>query len=217
MERFSRAAMQRFATSETEIHMVESRSAASKRAVLSSLTAAPITILGEIKEASRCDPFFAALPHPSTHPQLKLRRSRKGRSDSRFRYHNAESFFFGVEKGIVRDPHDRLYQIGIVLQLGLSSHLLDVGFTDQWCVRHIGLDVTRSLACANATGFGFESSDFDQLAAILSPYGKWRLPQSLESSTEIPFTAVQLLKLTRTLLDHVRQVTGHSRPRGKRA
>jgi hypothetical protein len=68
----------------------------------------------------------------------------------------------------------------------MSSHLLDVGFTDQWCARHIGLDVTRSLACANATGFGFESSDFDQLAAILSPYGKWRLPQSLEVTQRSP-------------------------------
>jgi hypothetical protein len=199
-----------------EMHMAGMVYNTSRSARLGTIALAPIASSPSTNLVSHYDAMAALLPALPDQP-VELRRSQKGRSNSRFRYHNAESFFLGVEKGIVRDPHDRLYQVGIVLQLGLSSHLLDVGFTDQWCVRHIGLDVTRSLACANATGFGFESSDFDQLAAILSPYGKWRLPQSLESSTEIPFTAVQLLKLTRTLLDHVRQVTGHSRPRGKRA
>jgi hypothetical protein len=144
-----------------------------------------------------------------------LRRTKAGRSDSRFRYHNAESFFLGIEQGIVRDPHDRLYQTGIVLQLGLSSHLLDVGFTDQWCARHIGLNIARSLAYANATGFGFELAEFDLLAAILSPYGKWRFPQPREQIEDLPFTPEQIRMLTRMLLDHVHYVTGHARPRGR--
>ena len=147
-------------------------------------------------------------------PQLD--RSREGRIASRFRYHNAESFFRAIEQGIVRDARDRLYQTGIVLQLGLSSHLFDVGYTDEWCARHIGLYVTRSLAYANATGFGFVSAEFNLLAAILSPYGRWRFSDPLKHS-DVPFTPDQMRKLTRRLLDHVHQVTGHPRPRGWRA
>lgn len=92
----------------------------------------------------------------------------------------------------MRDQHDRFYQTGIVLQLGLSSHLFDVGFTDQWCARHVGLNVARSLAYANASGFGFELAEFDLLAAILSPYGKWRFPQPREHAEDPPFTPEQI-------------------------
>jgi hypothetical protein len=145
---------------------------------------------------------------------VALRRTRAGRSDSRFRYHNAESFFFGIEKGIVRHPHDTLYQIGIVLQLGLSSHLLDVGFGDHWCARHVGLNIARSLAYANASGFAFELAEFDLLAAILSPYNKWGLPQGRDRAEDLPFTPERIRMLTRVLLDHVHHVTGHPRPRG---
>jgi len=160
-------------------------------------------------------PWDAAVTALPDHDEpVVLRRTRAGRSDSRFRYHNAESFFLGIEKGIVRDPHDQLYRTGIVLQLGLSSHLLDVGFTDRWCARHVGLHITRSLAYANATGFGFELAEFDLLAAILSPYGKWRFPQPHERVEDLPFTPEQIRMLTRVLLDHVHYVTGHPRPHG---
>lgn len=147
-------------------------------------------------------------------PPVQLGRSREGRSASRFRYHNAEGFFLGVERGMVQDAHDRLYQIGIVLQLGLSSHLFDVGFTDRWCVQNIGLYISRSLAFANATGFGFQRPEFDLLAAILSPYSRWRCPGQDERIDDVPFTPAQLQELTRALLDHVHRVTGHPRPRG---
>src|ERR1700712_1020704 len=95
----------------------------SRRSLLKALTVAPIATLPGSPVASPWDAAIAALPYHDE--PVVLMRTRAGRSESRFRYHNAESFFLGIEKGIVQQPHDRLYQIGIVLQLGLSSHLLD--------------------------------------------------------------------------------------------
>jgi hypothetical protein len=43
-------------------------------------------------------------------------------------------------------PEDLLYRAGIVAQLGLSSHLINVGFADAWCARHVGLCVADGLA-----------------------------------------------------------------------
>lgn len=186
--------------------------ATSRRSLLRAITVASIVTVPASASASPWDAAVAALPHHDE--PVVLRRSRLGRSDSQFRYHNAESFFLGIAQGLVRNRYDLLYQTGIVLQLGLSSHLFDVGFTDEWCRRHIGLNVARSLAYANASGFGFEFSDFDQLAAILSPYSKWRFGQSCERAEDVPFTSEQIRMLTRSLLDHVHHVTGHPRPRG---
>lgn len=186
--------------------------ATSRRSLLKVLSVAPIATLPVSMAASPWDAAIAALPYHDE--PVVLGRTRAGRRDSRFRYHNAESFFLGIEKGIVGDQRDRLYQTGIVLQLGLSSHLFDVGFTDQWCARHVGLNVARSFAYANASGFGFQSAEFDLLAAILSPYSKWRFPQPREQVEDLPFTPEQIRSLTRVLLDHVHHVTGHSRPRG---
>ena len=188
------------------MYMTKNGSITSRRDLLTAIAIAPVGI------ASPWDAAIAALPHHDE--PVVLRRTRAGRDESRFRYHNAESFFLGLEKGIVRDQRDRLYQTGIVLQLGLSSHLFDVGFTDQWCARHVGLNVARSLAYANASGFGFESAEFDLLVAILSPYAKWRSPQSREHAEHPPFTPEHIRMLTRVLLDHVHHVTGHPRPRG---
>lgn len=186
--------------------MIKTGPVTSRRGLLTTIAMAPVV------GSSSWD---AAIPAPPYHDdQVALRRSRAGRSESRFRYHNAESFFLRIEKGIVQHPHDRLYHTGIVLQLGLSSHLLDVGFTDQWCARHVGLNVAKSLAYANASGFGFASGEFDLLAALLSPYGKWRLPPPRDHTEDLPFTPEQIRMFTRVLLDHVHQVTGHPRPRG---
>lgn len=194
--------------------MIEIGSMTSRRALLGALTVAPIAALPDRAAASPWGAAIGVLPYASANQPVLLQRSRKGRNDSRFRYHNAESFFLGIEKGVVQHPQDRLYQIGIVLQLGLSSHLLDVGLADQWCARNVGLHVARSLACANATGFGFELAEFELLAAILSPYSEWRFPQPRERAEDLPFNAAEIRVLTRTLLDHVHQVTGHPRPRG---
>jgi hypothetical protein len=197
--------------------MIEIGSMTSRRALLGALTVVPIAALPDRAAASPWGAAIGVLPYASPDQPVVLQRSRKGRNDSRFRYYNAESFFLGIEKGIARHLDDRLYQTGIVLQLGLSSHLLDVGFTDRWCASHVGLNIARSLACANATGFGFHLPEFDQLTAILSPYSKWRSPQPHECAQDFPFAAAEIRALTRTLLDHVHQVTGHPRPRGWKA
>lgn len=185
----------------------------SRRALLGALTGVPVAALA----GPATSPWTEALA--KLHDQYgdqppALARTKAGRSLSRFRYHNAESFFLGIEKGIVRRPTDRLYQIGIVLQLGLSAHLLDVGFADAWCARYIGLNVARSLAHANATGLGFKTTDMELLAAILSPYSKWRNASPRDIAPDFPFSTEELRMLTRLLLDRVHQVTGHPRPRG---
>lgn len=144
-----------------------------------------------------------------------LRRSKEGRSLSRFRYHNAEAFFVGLEEGLVLDRSDLLYQVGIVMQLGISSHLLDVGFDDRWCARHIGLKVAKSLSYANATGFDHDHPKSNLLAAVLTPYCRWHDPMARKRGHDGPFTAAEIRNLTRALLDRVREATGHSRPYGR--
>jgi len=145
-----------------------------------------------------------------------LRRSKEARRLSRFRYHNAEGFFVGLNEGLVRDRFDLLYQTGIVMQLAISSHLLDIGFDDHWCARQIGLKVAKALAYANATGLDYDDADTNLLAAILTPYCRWRNPIMRERGyDEGPFTADEIRNLTRALLDRIRHVTGHPRPRGR--
>lgn len=184
-----------------------------RRALLGALTTAPSFGVVPI-----CSPwaqgFTKSYTSHRTHPPLI--RTKLGRNLSRFRYHNAESFFRGVERHGVRHSTDQLYQTGIVLQLALSSHLLDVGFEDAWCARHIGLQLTKSLAYANATGLGLESIDIALLTAILSPYGKWRHAGLCDVPPDFPFPPHEIWTLTRALLDRVHAVTGHPRPHGWR-
>ncbi len=146
-----------------------------------------------------------------------LCRSREGRCLSRFRYHRAESFFQTLDAGILTSNDDVLYQAGIVAQLALSSHLLDVGFEDDWCARFIGLRVAKSLAYAKATGLGHDCPHLARLAAVLTPYWKWRHPRWNDPTpSNDGFTAGQVLPLLRALLNRLHEVTGHPRPNGWR-
>lgn len=190
--------------------MVEIFSATSRRALLGAVVAAPIAVV------SRWDGPIPALPYAATDAPVILRRSKEGRSLSRSRYHRAESFFVGAEAGTRHPRHDQLYQIGIVLQLGLSSHLLDIGFDDAWCARNLGLNVAKSLAYANATGLGHSSPELERLAAILSPYGKWRNADLRNPPADCSLSDQVIRQLTRALLERVHQITGHPRPRGWR-
>ena len=193
--------------------MADADRTTSRRAIVKALAITSCVIFEN--EKLSCGEAVAAIVQ--TDQSVSLRRTPQGRRDSRFRYHNAEGFFRIVEHDHAQGRHDQLYRTGIVLQLGLSSHLFDVGFTDAWCARHIGLDISRSLACANATGLGFDIPEFGLLATSLSPYGKWRFARAEDGVEDPPFTPVQVRTLTRALLDHVHHVTGHSRPRGWRA
>lgn len=145
-----------------------------------------------------------------------LSRSAEGRALSRVRYRNAESFHASIRDGRVCRDRVSYYQTGIIAQLALSAHLLDVGFDDMWCARHIGLDLAKALECANATGLGFVSPDFERMAAFLSPYGQWRNPNlGAAIQPSCPFTIEHMAGLTRDLLNHVQGVTGHRAPRRK--
>ena len=144
-----------------------------------------------------------------------IMRTPEGRTLSRFRYHNAEGFFRTVEAGYLNATPVMLYNVGIVLQLGLSSHLLDVGFDDAWCARHIGLHVVKSLRYANVTGLDANSPELARLVALLSPYSRWRDADIRGAEASCPFRDVQIKQLTRDLLERVREVTGHPRPRSK--
>ena len=147
-----------------------------------------------------------------------IRRTPEGRSASEDRYHRAEEFFASVEEGFHRDRSNLLYQTGIVMQLALSSHLLDIGFDDRWCAQTLGHRVAKSLAYANATGLDYEGPEIELLAAILTPYWKWnslsqlRAKETGRKPDDGPFSFDDIRRLTRTLLDNVLLVTGHPHP-----
>lgn len=158
--------------------------------------------------------FALALPGRAV-PDVS--RTREGRLLSRYRYRNAESFFLAIEERLFYDASDLLYQTGIVAQLGLTSHLLDVGFDDRWCARHIGLHIEKALAYANASGLNYRSPALERLATVLSPYSVWRSPDRDGSRPPVPKALPDISLLLRELLDHVRGVTGHARPRRGKA
>ncbi|MBN8808258.1 MAG: hypothetical protein J0I47_08475 [Sphingomonas sp.] len=189
------------------------RSATSRRTLLSSLAAVSIGSVAGGAPMSGAQTY--GLFGRSSDQPITLERSFEGRRLSRFRYHNAESFFrsCGERAGPLADT---LYRTGIVMQLGLSSHLLDVGFADQWCARNLGLFIEKSLTLANATGLGFHSTDLATLAAALSPYSKWRNAGMREVDPNFAFALDDIQPLVRSLLDRVRDVTGHARPAVRR-
>ncbi len=186
-----------------------------RRGVLGAFVATSSAVAAAPSTMKALDRQFAAWGDEPT----RLRRTPEGRSDSEARYHNAEEFFASVEEGFHRDRYNLLYQTGIVMQLGLSAHLLDVGFDDQWCARFVGHRVAKSLAYANATGLGYEGPEIELLAAILTPYWKWnslsrlRAKESGSRPDDGPFSPDDVCRLTRALLNHVRRVTGHARPK----
>lgn len=190
-----------------EMEVADVRCTTSRRTLLGIIALAPLV------GAASAEFGVAVRPAVET---MAVRRTREGRQLSRTRYHTAESFFVRIEAGFLSCQSDLLYQTGIVLQLALSSHLLDIGFDDAWCARNIGLFVNKSLAQANATGLGHECPELARLADFLSPYGRWRNPDVPIRKTPCPFSDEWISGLTRELLDRVREVTGHPRPRSHR-
>jgi hypothetical protein len=148
---------------------------------------------------------------------VRLVRTPEGRQFSRARYRRAWAFTSSLCPEAPGDWPHFLYSAGIVVQLALSSHLLDVGFPDAWCARHISLHVDRALAYANATAFGYECTETARLMQVLSPYWKWNAMHLTQGAhpDDGGFTPDQVRERVGALLDHVRQVTGHARPRGR--
>ncbi|MEO9129705.1 MAG: hypothetical protein ABI240_00705 [Sphingomonas sp.] len=187
----------------------------SRRALLRALGTTPIAASAAV--TSPWGAALAALHAEHADEPAFLCRSREGRSLSRFRYHRAESFFQTIEAGILTSNDEILYYSGIVAQLALSGHLLDIGFEDEWCACHIGLRVAKGLAYANATGLGHACPDMARLAAVLTPYWKWRQPRWDEPMpADGGFTAEEVHPLLRALLNRVHEATGHRRPNGWR-
>lgn len=163
-------------------------------------------------------PLFAPTPTWGELPLSPvLERSSARRALSKTRYSNAESFFVAIEERLFSDTSDLLYQTGIVAQLALTSHLLDIGFDDRWCARHIGLHIVKALSYSNATGLNYRSPALERLAPVLSPYSVWRNPDLDGSRPPVPASLPDIPPLLRDLLDHVRGVTGHARPRRGKA
>src|SRR3546814_3824263 len=101
----------------------------SRRSLLLTLTATPAAALA----APIFSPWEEALRLLHDHyddEAAALVRTKERRSLSRFRYHNAESFFESLDRGFYGRRDEMLYQSGIVAQLALSAHLLDVGFSE---------------------------------------------------------------------------------------
>jgi len=127
---------------------------ASRRALLRALTVMPVAVSVETAPWSEA---LATIHREHDDEAALLCRTREGRTLSRARYHRAESFFGTLEAGILTCNKDVLYYSGIVAQLALNSHLLDIGFADDWCARHIGLpsgdhcrDATKNVPPATA-------------------------------------------------------------------
>ncbi|MCC4252781.1 hypothetical protein LL251_10190 [Sphingobium naphthae] len=186
----------------------------SRRALLQALTIAPVAAL-----AVPAPPWSDALARlHDTHedePAILIR-TRERRRLSRVRYHRAEAFMPHRWREYGMGRHDFLYRAGIVAQLGLSAHLLDVGFSDTWNARHIGLRVAKSLAYANATGFGHDCPEMARLALVLTPYCRWNTPRLFgePEPDDGGFSPEQAMPLLRALLDRVHAITGHPRPSG---
>ena len=103
-----------------------------------------------------------------------------------------------------------LYRAGVIAQLGLSAHLLDVGFDDQWCAKYIRQDIAKALAYANASGLGWERAKMLRLAETLALL-------EMEPHRDLAPWTPQRWRLRTgggdillfALLDQVRAVTGH--------
>ncbi len=146
---------------------------------------------------------------------VRLVRTQEGRKLSLARYHRAEEFMSSLAPDAPGDWPDFLYSTGIVVQLALSSHLLDVGFPDGWCARHISLNVDRSLAYANVTAFGYDCAETARLIQVLAPYWKWNRRHLMggKNPDDGGFAPDKVRTLVGGLVDHVCHVTGHARSR----
>ncbi|WP_022678035.1 hypothetical protein [Novosphingobium sp. B-7] len=176
------------------------------------LGAAIITLPSENSELGALWRRYDARP-------VRLLRTREGRALSLDRYQRAGEFMGSLASPMTDDTTYLFYSAGIVAQLAMSSHLLDVGFPDTWCAKYISLHVDRSLAYANATGFGYEDTDTQRLMDVLSPYWKWNdlsRAHGIKPDTG-GYAAEQVRDIITALVDHVAEVTGHGRRKQRRA
>lgn len=188
----------------------------SRRALLGALTTVPTAAM-TMPVIAPTHSALAALWKAHDDEPVTLLRTREGRSLSLHRYWTAQDFFPERDSPSHGSRNDFFYRAGITAQLGLASHLLDVGFPDAWVARHIGLRVAKALAYANATGFGHERPDMARLAQVLTPYWKWNRPRLFDEPVpdDGGFSPEDVRDLLHALLNRVAQVTGHGAKRGR--
>lgn len=197
-----------------KVHMDNLVLTTSRRALLGALTTIPATVIAAPTQSA-----LAALWKAYDDEPVTLLRTREGRSLSRHRYQTAKEFFPEADHWSLGTRNDFLYQAGITAQLALASHLLDVGFPDPWVAEHISLHVAKSLAYANATGFGHDCPRMARLADVLTPYWKWNSPRLFgePAPDDGGFSREEVRDLLQALLDRVAQVTGHGVRRGRKS
>lgn len=160
---------------------------------------------------ARRDASLAELFDSLSDPPIELVPTPEGDEASEGRYENAEAFFPRLGPWLGTDMSDVYYKAGITAQLGLSAHLLKVGFPDRWCAQRIGHRVAHSLAYANASGLNHRCPEMAHLAAVLTPYWRWN-GQSIHhygAPKDPGFTVEDVRSLLRDLLAQVRVVTGY--------
>lgn len=153
---------------------------------------------------------LAALHVEYGDPPVTLRRADGGRLLSRQRYRDAAASLitFGLQ---ARTTEGMLYRAGMIAQAGLSAHLLDVGFDDDWCAKHIHHNIQKALVYSNASGLGWERAEMRRLAETLSPYWKWNRIAIWHRGRpdDGGFALDEVTILLLALLEQVRAVTGH--------
>lgn len=144
-------------------------------------------------------------------PPVDLVPTPEGNEAGETRYENAEAFFPRPGPWADTDMSEVYYKAGITAQLGLSAHLLKVGFPDRWCAQRIGHRVAHSLAYANASGLNHRCLEMARLAVALTPYWRWNgLSLHHYGVPRDPgFTVEDVRRLLRDLLAQVRLVTGY--------
>ena len=131
-------------------------------------------------------------------------RDSEANEEAMWRLRNAHGFFPTAE---FARPADQLYQIGIVSQMALTACLVATGWSDEHCRRNVGQDVGKAFFLANAEGLQFHSESFARLMPLLSPYGRWRPPATVDwrelgtfDADEARFTVSRLLAAVRSHL-----------------
>jgi len=183
----------------------------SRRHFLGAIMVAPAIVTARPTIISPWQADLGVLHNRYNDEPVKMIRSKDGRELSLARFRAAHDFFPDAI-GTLQDLPDFLYRAGITAQLGLSAHLMDVGFPDEWCARNIGLRVAKSLAYANATGFGHDCPSMARLARVLTPYWKWN-PSRLRDRrppSEWGFKPDEVKALLTAMLKQVQHVTGHT-------
>jgi hypothetical protein len=195
----------------------DSRTTTSRRALLRGLSVVPVAAS---VMPSPWRGALAALHQRYEDEPATLKRTKEGRSISRFRYHNAERWMLALDSDFLaeqRRAKEALHQAGFVCQQALCAYLLDMGFADDWNARHIKQDIAKALGYANACGFGHDCPDMARLAVVLSPYWKWGYHYD-DWEEDRPrtggFIPATITPLVRALVDRVHDVTGHARPKG---